>query len=133
MTGRSSTNAVTARPSGWLDGIAVSASALCLVHCLALPLIVAALPAFGLLQGRDDTTHWLLLGFAVPTSAWALSRGRKAAGLVPVAVGAAGLASMAAAVAFFGGNAAERWLTVAGVLLVATAHILNWRAAHRHP
>ncbi len=29
----------------WFDGLAVGASVLCLIHCLALPIVIAALPA----------------------------------------------------------------------------------------
>ena len=95
-----------------------------------MPLLIAALPALGLLEGRDDLTHWLLLGFALPTSLWALLRGREVAGVVPLLAGLSGLAAMAAAVAFLRETPNERWLTVAGVLLVAAAHVMNWRAQH---
>ncbi|MGI4875890.1 MAG: MerC domain-containing protein [Janthinobacterium lividum] len=114
--------------SAWLDWMAIGASGLCLVHCLALPLIVAFLPALGLAGG--DRTHWLLLAFAVPTSLWALGRGRNRA-TAPLLIASGGLLLMTVAVVRFEGQAADRWLTVAGVLLVAAAHILRWRLIHR--
>lgn len=113
------------------DGAAVFASLLCLLHCLALPLIAASLPALGLLVRNSETVHWALLLFAVPLGLWALWRGRPAAGPGPLLVGVTGFVLMAAAVVFFAETSAERWLTVAGVLAVAGAHGANWLSARR--
>jgi len=35
-----------------LDGLALGASFLCLIHCLALPLVIAALPALATILAR---------------------------------------------------------------------------------
>lgn len=117
----------------WLDWLAIGTSLLCLVHCLALPLIIASLPSLGTTAGgvfgKADLTHWLLLAMAVPVSLWALGRGR--AGPLPLITGAVGLALMALAVLRFEGTPDERWLTVAGVILVAIAHLMRWRSLHR--
>jgi len=115
-------------PPGWLDWMAVAMSGLCLVHCLALPLLLVSLPALGVLA-NGDKTHWVLLALALPVSLWALGRGR--AGPLPLLIGATGLGLMTLAVAMFEGRAADRWLTVAGVLLVAVAHVVRWRRGHR--
>lgn len=114
-------------PAAWLDGAAVSASVLCLFHCLALPLVIALLPSVGeAIAG--SATHWILLAFAVPVSGWVLLR---AGQRVPIVLGAAGLALMTIAVAAFEGRPAERGLTVAGVILVALAHVVRWRLSRR--
>lgn len=117
---------MTTTPRGsWLDWAAVSASGLCLVHCLVLPLVIAALPSFGgAIAG--SATHWVLLAFAVPVSLWVLARDRRPAGHLPLMLGCAGLSLMTLGVAAFEGHAAERVLTVAGVSLVAAAHVLRW-------
>lgn len=121
------------REAPWLDWLAIGTSLLCLVHCLALPLLIASLPTLSLatggLFGSNDRTHWILLAMAVPVSVWALGRGR--AGVMPLLVGVAGLTLMALAVLRFEGTADERWLTVAGVTLVAIAHLMRWRSLHR--
>lgn len=114
----------------WLDWLAIGASGLCLVHCLALPLLIASLPSLGAFAGGGQT-HWILLAFAVPVSVWALGRRRGAAGFTALIVGGIGLALMAVGVARFEGLAEERWLTVAGVVLVAVAHTIRWRG-RRH-
>lgn len=115
------------RPTNiWLDWAAIGASSLCLVHCLALPLLIASLPALGSVA-KGSTTHWVLLAFALPVSLWVLSRDRGPGALVPLTVGVAGLSLMTLGVGLFEGHPAETQLTVAGVLLVAAAHILRWR------
>jgi hypothetical protein len=117
---------MTDRAPPLADGIAVSASLLCLAHCLALPVLAAALPAFGLLLGHSALVHGLLLAGALPLGLWALARGRHSAGPQPLIVGLSGFALMAAALLL--PEAGERALTVAGVSLVAVAHWRNWRA-----
>jgi hypothetical protein len=109
----------------WADWAAVSASGLCLVHCLALPLVIAVLPSFGgAIAGSG--THWALLAFALPVSLWVLTRDPWPAGLIPLALGSAGLSLMTVGVAVYEGLPAERGLTVAGVSLVAAAHLVRW-------
>jgi hypothetical protein len=94
--------AVSDHPPPIVDGIAVSASLL---------------------------IHALLLGLALPLGLWALARGRRRAGWWPVGLGLAGFILMGAAL--LSAPLGERWLTVAGVSLVAIAHWRNWRAGHR--
>ncbi len=115
------------RPTqSWLDWAAVSASGLCLVHCLALPLVIAALPTLGGAVA-GGTTHWVLLAFALPVSLWVLTREPWPEGRTPLLLGAAGLSLMTLGVALYEGHSAETWLTVAGVTLVAAAHVVRWR------
>lgn len=120
------TTAMTDHPPPLADGIAVSASLLCLAHCLAVPILAASLPALGLLLGHSVLIHALLLALALPLGVWALARGRRKAGWQPVVTGLAGFMLMGAALLL--PEASERALTVAGVSLVAVAHWRNWRA-----
>lgn len=114
------------RPTNiWLDWAAIGASGLCLVHCLALPLLIASLPALGDLAG--SRTHWILLAFALPVSLWVLARDRGPAAFAPFVIGVAGLSLMTLGVALFEGHPEETESTIAGVLLVAAAHVLRWR------
>lgn len=112
----------------WFDGFAVGASAMCLVHCLGLPLLIAALPA---IAGRIDPGegfHLAVLLFAIPTSAFALIEGwRRHRGLAPLFVGATGLALLTLGLAFENWAVIETGVTVGGSLLLAGAHIANWR------
>ncbi|WP_232495530.1 MerC domain-containing protein [Novosphingobium kaempferiae] len=112
----------------WLDGAATCASAACLIHCLVLPLIIAALPSLAGSIDPGERFHTLLLAFAIPTSALALVPGWRSSGAVgPLACGLIGLVLLAVGVAMEGSEAAETAVTVTGSLLLAGAHLANWR------
>ena len=122
----------TIEPGDWLDRAALGASALCLVHCLALPLIIAALPALSHLLSLPESIHvWILL-FAMPTAGLAFVTGRARHGaFYPLIVGALGLMALATGIVF-GSTRLETPITVTGSLLLAAAHIANWRLRHAH-
>lgn len=112
----------------WLDGFAVCASVACMVHCLALPLLFAALPALAVRFDLGEGFHRIMLLIAVPTSSLALIGGwRRHRAFAPLVVGWVGLVLMALGVAFANREALETGMTVAGSLLVAGAHVVNWR------
>ncbi|HXH15720.1 MAG TPA: MerC domain-containing protein [Sphingomonas sp.] len=110
-----------------LDGFAMCASAVCMVHCLAVPVLLAALPALATWFHPGEYFHWAILAFAVPTSALALIGGwRLHRAVVPVVFGALGLILMTLGVVFAAREAIETALSVSGSLSLAFAHIANW-------
>jgi len=121
------------------DHVAIALSAICLVHCLALPVIVAVLPIAAISFGEDQHFHGLMLWLVVPTSVVGFGLGYRLHhrnGVI--AAGAAGVALLAAA-AVYGHTvwpeAAEVLVSVAGSLLLGGAHWQNFRAVrrcHRH-
>ncbi len=115
----------------WYDRAALGASLLCLVHCLALPLLLAALPTLAEVIAIPESFHsWLLL-FAIPASGAALMSGRARHGaLWPICAGAFGLLFLTLGALVFGHTSGETAFTVAGSLALATAHIGNWRLRH---
>lgn len=111
-----------------LDGFAVGASAVCMAHCLLLPLVLAALPTLAAWIDPGETFHRVVLAIAVPTSMLALTGGWRAhRSLVPVVMGIAGLTLMTFGVALAAGRSTETVLTVAGSMLLAAGHLVNWR------
>lgn len=121
-----------------LDKVAIGLSVVCLVHCLALPVLVLAAPAVGaLVLGTESPVHWLLLGLALPVSGYALWHGfRHHHQRLALLLGCCGLALMFVAVAHLTAATLELPLTVAGVLVLLAAHLLNLRftahCAHAH-
>ena len=117
---------------GWIDRAALGLSGLCVLHCLAGLLLVVVLAAGSDLAGHS--VHAIGLSVALPLAAFALWRGlrlhRQPAVLV---LGVAGLALMALSLALGHGGLAEVAVSVAGVTLLAAAHLLNlrWSAAAR--
>lgn len=120
------------RAGDWLERLGMGASLLCLIHCLALPLVFAALPALSSLLAIPETFHLWVLAAAIPSSGLALLSGRSQHGAgYPLGTGVLGLALLATAVLAFGSSGLEMPITVAGSLSLAFAHVSNWRLRHR--
>jgi len=111
---------------GRFDRLGVVISGLCMVHCMAGLVLVGVLGLGGGVL-LDPAIHRFGLAAAfgvgaVTIGAGALRHGHR----LPLALGAMGLAFMAAAIASSHGTG-EALLTICGVLLVASAHIVNLR------
>jgi hypothetical protein len=115
------------KSTSWLDGAAVGLSALCLVHCLALPLLVAGLPF--LAQFSEGHLHAQMLVVVLPLSIIALGLGfrhHRSAWIVITGVVGMSILVLGATVAHARlGLAADRAFTIAGALTLATAHFYN--------
>jgi len=116
-----------------LDKLAIVLSALCLVHCLAVPLAVVALPVLGAsLTGSETDVHWILLAMAIPLSVWAYARGYRHHGdLVATWSGGTGLVLMFLGVSHWFADWLEIPLTLVGVTLVSLGHFINMRHCRR--
>jgi hypothetical protein len=111
---------------GQFDRLGVVISGLCMVHCVAGLFLIGVLGLGGGVL-LDPAIHrfGLVAAFVVGVmtiGAGALRHGHR----LPLALGSAGLALMAAAIATEHGTG-EALLTICGVVLVATAHIVNIR------
>jgi MerC mercury resistance protein len=117
----------TSKTGHWLDLTAVGLSGLCLVHCLALPLVIALLPF--LAQYSDGHLHLQMLAAVLPLSTIALGLGyrRHRDRRILVAGGVAMLLlTVGATIAHSQlGLAADRAFTMAGSLTLAITHYFN--------
>ncbi|MBB4757875.1 hypothetical protein FHT12_002130 [Xanthomonas campestris] len=116
-----------------LDNSAIALSSLCLLHCLALPLLAAALPLLGA-WSRAEWVHVVFAAAAVPLSGYALwSSHRRHALPAPVwALAVFGLAGLVLGASGVAGAALETPVTVTGSLLLASTHLVNLRLRRRH-
>jgi len=116
-------------PAPDIDRFAIVLSALCIVHCLALPLVLVAMP---FLAGLADS-HWHtpMLAVALPVSMVAIVIGyRRHGNLMLVAGVVTGLALLVAGATVghqYLGPVADRSMTVAGSLILAYMHWQNSR------
>lgn len=113
------------------DGIAVLLSFTCLVHCLALPLLLTLLPAWSTWLDVPESFHFWVVVLAAPISLGVLvsaARGRMR--YAPLWLGVAGMTALAVALTF-DDPSAETTVTSLGALTLAFGHILNWRIRHR--
>src|SRR5579883_2418019 len=75
------------------DNLGMLASITCIVHCMAMPLILSSLPLIGLRFLEDDWTHKVLAGFVLVFALLAFIPGyrrhRKLSILIPASIGIA--------------------------------------------
>ena len=109
------------------DRIGIALSGICMVHCLALPVAVAAMPVLTMGLGHSHLFHALILILVVPTVLLALRRAHRQ-GLVMTLLGIgllliiAGLSSGS----FWHNFTLETILTVAGSIFLVGGHITNY-------
>jgi chromate transport protein ChrA len=113
-----------------LDASAIGLSGLCLIHCLALPVLTAFLPIAGTLS-EAEWIHKLLVLLALPVSGivirTSLRTGRNTAFIV---YAVAGLVLLVGAAFIEALHDLETPLTVIGAALLAGAHGYRF-ASHR--
>lgn len=106
---------------------AAGLSGLCLMHCLALPLLAGFLPLAGAISD-NHLIHQLMALTAVPLSLFAVllrpKTGRERA-FFPLVLTGLGFLLMGAFIEAV--QDYERLLTISGALLIATGHIQRWR------
>ncbi len=113
-----------------LDKYAISASAVCAIHCLSLPILLSLFPALGTSIFGQEFIHELLLWLVIPLSVISLSLGckRHRSWLVGV-LGLTGLLVLIFT-AVLGhdvlGEVFERVATVSGATLIAAGHLRNY-------
>jgi ABC-type phosphate transport system permease subunit len=110
-----------------MDSIAIGISVTCLVHCLALPVLIALLPVWSAWLEVPESFHAWLVAFALPFSLgvlWQSARRQSWFGALWPGIG--GLALMAAALAV-AHPGMEAVITSLGSLMLAAAHFTNWR------
>ena len=112
--------------TAFLDGSAIGLSSLCLIHCLALPLVAAFLPLAGTLA-EAEWIHQLFALTAVPITLLAAFRHKQSkVGLSFAAPALLGLALLLAAGFLESLHDVEREVTTMGAILLAGAHLWRW-------
>ena len=113
------------------DKAAVGLSALCVLHCLALPVALTLLPPVAALGLQEEWVHKLLLVSVIPISLYALTLGcRQHRSFWVASAGLLGVLFLVAAATVghrFFGEAGETSFTLVGAILVAVSHVLNFR------
>lgn len=111
-----------------IDGAAISLSGLCVIHCLALPLLAAILPIAGM-WAEAEWVHKVFVAAALPLSGFAIARAFSARGqTVFIALALTGLSLLVASAFVEALHDYETLLTVAGALTLAAAHGWRWQA-----
>jgi hypothetical protein len=110
------------------DKLAISLSAICVLHCLFMPSFLILSSWFAAFSIDNEFIHYAILIVAIPVSAFALTRGFKNHKKLSYFVyGFFGLFLLAFAVLAAGitGEIGEKSLTLLGSLFVIYAHYKN--------
>ncbi len=112
-----------------IDALGACVSGLCLVHCTAMPLLLAFSPTLAHLIPGDEWLHGvfacLVVGAGLPSFFMGFRRHRK---LRVPALGLAGMCVILGALAFgdrFNSHAVEIGVTSMGSVLLTAAHLTN--------
>lgn len=116
------------RLSNMYDSFGIFTSAVCLIHCLALPVLVLLLPSLHL--AHDESTHLLLAGWVLVFAMFALASAAKKTNWPVIYLILTGLCAVL--LATFASNVGlspsmETPLITVGNLLVITGHYKNRR------
>ena len=122
---------MTARIARTIDASTITLSGLCVLHCLAIPVMAAFLPFFSVFS-EQEWIHKLMVVLAMPLTGYAIFSDLNRVGLrvymVPAIIGIALLVVSAFVEAL---HDLEVQLTVLGSLLLAGAHLTRWFRSHR--
>lgn len=109
-----------------VDRMGVTLAALCMVHCLALPLLASLLPLVAPLADLPGV-HGVLVLLAMPLGLLLVRDTFGERALRTIALQAlVGLALLVGALALPFVDALEEPMTVTGALLLASAHLRRW-------
>lgn len=121
--------------SSYTDHVSIGLSALCVLHCLATPLLLVLLPSLSALHLDSEAFHSGLLLGVIPISLFSLMMGCKRHKFYRVLLlGGCGLLFMVAALfmeGFQNGELLEKILTIVGAGILALGHYLNFRLCQR--
>jgi len=114
-----------------MDKFAIGLSAMCAIHCLAVPVLLVLLPSAAALGLGNEQFHFWMLAAVLPSSLLALFLGCKKHKRYQLFIlGVVGLALLLSAVVLgenIIGEAGEKVLTLLGSLFVIAGHWLNFR------
>lgn len=121
--------------SVFLDKFAISLSALCVIHCLMAPVIIALMPALAALGLAGENFHLYMVYAVLPSSVLAAVLGcrkhKRYDVTIPISIGLFILVLTAIVGGEILGQGMERALTLVGAVIIAYGHLLNYRLCQR--
>jgi MerC mercury resistance protein len=111
-----------------LDHAGMSASLACAVHCAALPLLLAALPAAGLAWLDSAWIDWAMVAVAAGIAFRAHGRGFSVhRHCLPPSLAVLGVLLIVATICLLKGSTSQHYLQASGAVVIASSHALNHR------
>jgi hypothetical protein len=121
--------ALPTRPRFALDSLGACVSGICLVHCIAMPFVLAFAPAFAHLLPADEAIHrglaLLVVGAGLPSFVSGYRRHKKKRAILGGMLGMAVILASLILGDRLGSHTAEVGVTSLGSVLLCTAHFVN--------
>jgi hypothetical protein len=113
------------------DAWGIGASIACAIHCALLPLFLTSLPLFGVNVIHNLSFEIGMITLAFFIGSYSLSHGyrRHHHSLTPLLLFFAGFALLVLKQFFI---SYETWILIPAVLLIVTAHFINYRSCRVH-
>lgn len=113
------------------DAWGITASVACAIHCAILPLFLSSLPLFGvnIIHNLAFEAGMLLLAFAIGSYSFYHGYKKHHHSLLPFLLFGTGLALLVLKIFFIH---YEMWLLLPAVILIVSAHLLNYRFCRVH-
>lgn len=128
-------NKAMIRSVSFVDRFAIGVSALCIAHCLIMPILLVALPVLGSSILGSEAVHLSLVYAVIPSSIFALSIGctqhKRASFLL---LGIFGLVFLVLGISVELIELDHEWetpFTVVGALLIVYAHVRNFQQCRK--
>ena len=116
------------RQANAMEGAAAAISALCLVHCLALPAFLLLLPTTVALFAKSEWFHVAAIGLVIPIAAAIMAIGlRRHGSFVPGLLAFAGTLCLMAGLFGCLPGASDTMLLSSGSFFLLLSHAVNWR------
>lgn len=112
------------------DALGITASLACAIHCAILPLVLTSLPVFGVNIINNYFFEYFMILLAFVVGIYALYHGYKKHHhkLLPVILFASGISLLLLKEMF---HQFHLWLLLPAVLLIVTAHYINYRLCRK--
>ena len=113
------------------DALGIGASLACAIHCALLPLFLSSLPLFGMNIIHNTAFEVTMIFLALCIGSYSLYHGYKKHhhSLLPLFLFFSGFIFLVLKQFFI---QYEAWLLIPAVVLIITAHILNYRSCRVH-
>ncbi len=113
------------------DGLGIATSLACAIHCAVLPLILSTLPLFGMNIIHNVYFEWGMILLACVIGSYSLYHGfiKHHRSLLPVLLFSAGCSFLFAKQVM---HDYEIILLIPAVILIISAHYINYRICQRH-
>jgi len=112
------------------DALGITASVACAIHCAVLPLFITSLPVLGFEIIDNSFFEYFMIFLAFCIGAYSLYHGWKKHhhNWLPLIIFSSGIALLLAKQLW---HEYQLWLLVPAVLLVVTAHYINYRLCRK--